>query len=617
MYTKRVQIINYGPIAELDITFPFDGDVPKPVVLVGANGAGKSILLSHIVNGLVSAKDHVYPETPEVETGKVFKLRGDSYIKTGSECYFAKVDFEDGLLMAELRLRRPKREYDVMPSELSEGDARAAWDQMAADTNDHLDSNILPGNPKNIEDIFFKNCVLYFPPNRFEEPAWLNEDNLRSRAEYMEPTHMKGYTNRRVISYSPLHDIQNWLFDVLYDRAVLETRTVNFPMPVQDRDQLVPVPIQIGPTGNATSIYEMALHVVQRVMKDNRNARFGIGRRQNRVVSLEGADGNVVPNIFQLSSGETSLLDLFLSILRDFDLSQASLTATTEVRGIAIVDEIDLHLHATHQHEILPSLMRMFPKVQFIVTTHSPLFVLGLAQTFGEDGFALYRMPHGQQISPEEFTEFGDAYQAFATTSRFSEDIWVAVKEAQSPILYMEGKTDIQYLRKAAELLHEESKLGGITIDEGGGSGGLTNIWRALLNLSDGLVPRKVMVLFDCEYQGSPDTKGNRFKCKNPAQNEHPIEKGIENLFGRVTLEKALSYDKSFINVEPGGPGILGGEEVWVQEKWTVNEKQKVALCDWLSENGSADDFQHFQLIIDLITEALGGQEVVQSCNSA
>ena len=245
------------------------------------------------------------------------------------------------------------------------------------------------------------------------------------------------------------------------------------------------------------------------------------------------------------------------------------------------------------------------------------MFVLGLAQTYGEDGFALYRMPQGNQISPEEFTEFGDAYQAFRATSRFSDDIRVAVRDAQSPILYMEGKTDIQYLRKAAELLHEESKLGEIAIDEGGGSGGLTNIWRALLNLSDGLVPRKVMVLFDCEYQGPPDTRDNRFKRKNPLQNEHPITKGIENLFSKVTLEKALSYDKSFINVKPGGEGVLDGKDVYVPEEWSINENQKVPLCDWLCENGTADDFQHFQLIIDLITETLISQEAVESCNSA
>ena len=46
MYTKRIQLVNYGPIDHLDITFPFEGDTPKPVLLVGENGSGKSILLS-------------------------------------------------------------------------------------------------------------------------------------------------------------------------------------------------------------------------------------------------------------------------------------------------------------------------------------------------------------------------------------------------------------------------------------------------------------------------------------------------------------------------------------------------------------------------------------------
>ena len=84
MYTKRVQLINYGPVETLDIGCPFEGDTPKPVVLVGTNGSGKSILLSHIVSGLVRAKDIVYPETPEVEPGRAYKFKTNFYIKVGS-----------------------------------------------------------------------------------------------------------------------------------------------------------------------------------------------------------------------------------------------------------------------------------------------------------------------------------------------------------------------------------------------------------------------------------------------------------------------------------------------------------------------------------------------------
>ena len=43
--------------------------------------------------------------------------------------------------------------------------------------------------------------------------------------------------------------------------------------------------------------------------------------------------------------------------------------------GVAIIDEIDAHLHVTLQRKILPFLSESFPGIQYIVTTHSP-FVL-------------------------------------------------------------------------------------------------------------------------------------------------------------------------------------------------------------------------------------------------
>ena len=219
MYTKRIQIVNYGPIDHLDITFPFEGDTPKPVLLVGENGSGKSILLSYIVNGLVSAKDVAYPITPEMETGRAYKLRSSSYIKSGSEYYFGRVDFEEGLFVTEMRSQRRKGEYEAMPSGLSEPDIKDAWKKMSRDENDYIDSSVSSDNRKRIEDIFAKSCVVYFPPNRFEEPAWLNKENLKAQAQYMNLKRIHGDTSRTLIDHSPLHDNQNWVFDVIYDRA--------------------------------------------------------------------------------------------------------------------------------------------------------------------------------------------------------------------------------------------------------------------------------------------------------------------------------------------------------------------------------------------------------------
>ena len=616
MYAKRIQIANYGPIDQLDITFPFEGDAPKPVVLVGENGSGKSILLSHIVNGLISAKDSIYTETPEVEAGKLYKLRSSYYITSGREFYFARVDFENRLFIEEMRSVRLKKEYSGVPTGLSGTDTQSAWEKMEPDKGDYFNSTfppkissvVLPSQEKEkekIEEIFSKNCVLYFPPNRFEDPAWLNEDNLRHKAQYMDLKNLTGYTSRKVINYSPLHDNQNWLFDVIYDRAVFEYQTANIPIPIRNRDHSVPVPVFLGHSGNATSIYEIALQTVRSVMHRGQNVRFGIGRRLNRLVSIMENEEQLVPDIFQMSAGETSLLNLFLSILRDFDLCGASFTNSEDIRGVVVVDEIDLHLHAVHQYKILPKLIRMFPKVQFVITTHSPLFVLGMKELFGEDGFALYRLPQGQPVNPEEFSEFANAYQAFTETSRFSDEIRTAVKAAQKPILFVEGTTDEKYIQRAAKLLDQESIFKKIEIRDSNGKSGLTNIWSGIGKLPPDLVSQKVVLLYDCEYKGKIENKENMFKRKIPQQNSHPIEKGIENLFSKETLDRACEYKLAFIDINPEHERRRRGKTIIVAEEWTVNEDEKTNLCNWLCENGTKEDFQHFSKIFDLLQEIL------------
>lgn len=43
-----------------------------------------------------------------------------------------------------------------------------------------------------------------------------------------------------------------------------------------------------------------------------------------------------------------------------------------ETPGVVLIDEVDLHLHPKWQRQIIKDLSIAFPKVQFIVTTHSP-----------------------------------------------------------------------------------------------------------------------------------------------------------------------------------------------------------------------------------------------------
>ena len=49
-----------------------------------------------------------------------------------------------------------------------------------------------------------------------------------------------------------------------------------------------------------------------------------------------------------------------------------------ETEGVVLVDEIDMHLHPSWQKTIIADLKNAFPKIQFIVTTHSPFIVQSL-----------------------------------------------------------------------------------------------------------------------------------------------------------------------------------------------------------------------------------------------
>lgn len=74
----------------------------------------------------------------------------------------------------------------------------------------------------------------------------------------------------------------------------------------------------------------------------------------------------------QLSSGFSSILSVYADLLTKVELRSIS---ANEIDGVVFIDEIDAHLHVSLQRKIFAFLKDAFPKVQFIVTTHSPFVV--------------------------------------------------------------------------------------------------------------------------------------------------------------------------------------------------------------------------------------------------
>ena len=77
-------------------------------------------------------------------------------------------------------------------------------------------------------------------------------------------------------------------------------------------------------------------------------------------------------NFNQLSDGYSSVINLVSELIMRMEGQNKS---AYDAEGVALIDEIETHLHVDLQKKILPFLTAFFPNIQFIVTTHSPFVI--------------------------------------------------------------------------------------------------------------------------------------------------------------------------------------------------------------------------------------------------
>lgn len=77
-------------------------------------------------------------------------------------------------------------------------------------------------------------------------------------------------------------------------------------------------------------------------------------------------------NASKCSKGQQTVIALVGDLARRLTLLNSSLENPLHGQGIVLIDEIELHLHPQWQQFILVNLGKIFPNIQFIVTTHSP-----------------------------------------------------------------------------------------------------------------------------------------------------------------------------------------------------------------------------------------------------
>lgn len=110
-----------------------------------------------------------------------------------------------------------------------------------------------------------------------------------------------------------------------------------------------------------------------------------VARGKNEVVVLEFNNG-MESDFESLPAGYRRAFSMA------FDLANRAflLNGNCNPDGVAFVDEIDLHLHPSLAQEILERMQNTFPRMQFIVSTHSPLVLSNFKQD-GENNI-VYRL---------------------------------------------------------------------------------------------------------------------------------------------------------------------------------------------------------------------------------
>ena len=101
--------------------------------------------------------------------------------------------------------------------------------------------------------------------------------------------------------------------------------------------------------------------------------RLEYSQRHHQQLVMDHPQHGVMP-VDMLSDGLRNAIAMVADLaFRAYKLNpQLGKEAALQTPGIALIDEVDMFLHPSWQQTILGSLRAAFPKLQFIVTTHSP-----------------------------------------------------------------------------------------------------------------------------------------------------------------------------------------------------------------------------------------------------
>ncbi len=459
MYLDTLFCENMGPIEKAVIKAGFtpEGN-PKPIVLVGKNGSGKSIMLSNIIDALHELGDQAFKDITKKDGlgHKYYKIASGNQIRLGANSLVGYVKFTDD--------KNDHLEYLYLRGDAKKDKGHRAFANAGLSNAqiqmDGENDKAVTQDEKRVKQVFNRSIITFFPSHRYAIPEWMGEDYVSKRINDPYRRAFSGLLNRPIIVDNARLDTPLWIEDVVIDSRsdlTFAGEDIFLDANIKDKKLLKIAKENVEKVLSSILEQEIVLRLGYRSEHENRLAICKRGRARELIT----------PSFDALSTGQAILSDLFITILRyadSIDINKSIKIA--DIEGIVIVDEVDAHLHADLQYRVLPKVMKLFPKVQFIVTAHAPLFVLGMEKEYGDAGFDVYEMPECNRILAENYREFQKAFDwlqesktAQARQRKLTEEAINAVRSQLTPsindeiLVVTEGCTDWKHMEHALSKL--------------------------------------------------------------------------------------------------------------------------------------------------------------------
>lgn len=432
MRLKSILVINRAPFDRLEIDL---GD-ENIILLSGINGAGKTTILSYIVDAFYELAKKGFSQEFENTSTKFYRLSSGLFSLDSSKASIVYLRFlqDDGSFADYVDIYGVcgQEEYDSLigiPSKIEYTKIERSI------KNNKVVKYWSISDKQAIENSFSNNLITYFPAYRYETPYYLN-DPYKIHLDFTKDSNFLGYLPNPIEVTSDLPEIANWIMDVVLD--------------------------QLNYKGKALTVFSELNIILTNILynKVHCKTRVGIGQRFSgasriAIMDREVEGRQVYPSIFNMSSGELALLCLFVELLKQTDKTQKQIS---DISGIVLIDEIDKHLHIKLQKEVLPSLIALFPNIQFIASSHSPFLGLGLADAdivtyrfFDLDNGGVSCPPQDNELFKEVYNMMVSENDRFALKYRSLKE---SIKSNNRPLIITEGKTDWKHLKAAMKALN-------------------------------------------------------------------------------------------------------------------------------------------------------------------